>query len=82
MAVLPSRLIPTAPSSLAIAQQLVACGAFVLVALQIALLIQVMVGLQAHPRTYFDYGTDERGLLAGLALGLSGIARRLTGEAL
>ena len=67
---------------LAIAQQLVACGAFVLVALQIGLLIRVMVGLQANPVPILLTVLMSVACWPVLALGLSGIARRLTGEAL
>ena len=67
---------------LAIAQQLVACGAFVLVALQIALLIRVMVGLQAHPMPILITVLTSVACWPVLALGLSSIARRINGEAL
>ena len=67
---------------LAIAQQLVACGAFVLVALQIALLIRVMVGLQAHPMPILITVLTSVSCWPVLALGLSSIARRINGEAL
>ena len=67
---------------LAIAQQLVACGAFVLVALQVGLLIRLMVGLQANPVPILITVLTSVACWPVLALGLSGIARRINGEAL
>lgn len=67
---------------LAIAQQLVACGAFVLVALQISLFVRVVAGYQVNPILILITVLVSVACWPMLALGLSGIARRINKEAI